>query len=104
MKEICCDPVGNGRPNVLRVGLSRFGADHDAAAFARDLSRCWAMCVQILRAMHWCAQLWGLKAVVVVVLGGGVKCLVGFSVWWPWGGVLSVWSGVGHRGQSCVGG
>jgi hypothetical protein len=55
---------GNGRPSVLKEGFSKFGADHDADAFARDLMRCWVMCVEMLRAMHWWAQLWGLKGCV----------------------------------------
>ena len=63
---------GKGRPSVLVVGLSWLCNDRDADAFARDLRRCWAMCVEMLRAMHWWAQLWGLMGVIEVVLGGGV--------------------------------
>ena len=48
----------------------------DLDAFARDLSRCWAMCVEKLRAMHWWAQLRGLMGVVVSAVGGGVYALV----------------------------
>jgi hypothetical protein len=57
---------GNGRPNVPRIGISLWS---DRDAFARDLSRCWAMCVEKLRAMHWWAQLRGLREVVVSAAG-----------------------------------
>jgi hypothetical protein len=61
---------GNGRHNVLEVRFSRLCNDRDADAFARDLMRCWAMCVDVLRVMQWWAQLWGLMGVMVVVFGG----------------------------------
>jgi hypothetical protein len=44
-----------------------------------DLSRCWAMCVEKLRAMHWWARLRGLRGlrgVVVSAVGGGVYAFV----------------------------
>jgi hypothetical protein len=64
---------GKGRPNLPRVGISLW-SDHDA--LAKDLRRCWARCVEKLRAMHWWAQLRGLRGVVVTVVGGGVYALV----------------------------
>jgi hypothetical protein len=51
-------------------------SDRGADAFAKDLRRCWARCVEKLRAMHWWAQLRGLKGVMVSVVGGGVYALV----------------------------
>jgi hypothetical protein len=48
----------------------------DRDAFAMDLSRCWAMCVEKLRDMHWWAQLRGLRVVVVSAVGGGVYAFV----------------------------
>ena len=63
---------GKGKPNVPRVGMEWLCSDRGADAFAKDLRRCWARCVEKLRAMHWWAQLRGLRGVIVDVVGGGV--------------------------------
>jgi hypothetical protein len=48
--------------------MSWLWSDCGADALAKDLRRCWARCVQMLRAIHWWAQLRGLRKAMVVVV------------------------------------